>query len=455
MTVGAPRDDQRRTLPRMSLVARCREGAPAPIIAITSPPGEAMAETAGGKGTPAAGRGPRLALVVGSLALGWTVIYLDRSLMFPLLPVMAREFQLTDAQRGAIVSAYFITYVAMQIPSGVLGDRLGLKRVLVAMYLMVGVGLLGLGLLSRGYALLLTFMALHGFGAGAFYSGSYGITIATVPGSRRGLSSAVVTAGMASGLALGLAFAGALYRITGSWRGAYVAMVLPTMLVAVVLAVALRRVPTPPLSRGGFRYLLTHRDVAFLSVANFCSLYGSWVLVSWGPSLLVERRGMSVSEAGMVVSLVAVLSLVGALIWGRLSDRTGRRRLSLVLFLVATALVFWVVHIRGTFPTALVFALYGLFGVLAWNPILVAWLGDHTLGKVGTGTTMAVVNTAGMSSAFVAPVVSGWISDLTGSLNWAFYLGAAVYAAGTLSLLLVREATRPVRPSLVERAVTA
>ena len=80
----------------------------------------------------------RVTLTVGSLALGWAVLYLDRSILFPLLPVIGDEFELSGTQRGAITSAYFVAYVAMQLPSGLLGDRLGLKRVVVGMYLLIG-----------------------------------------------------------------------------------------------------------------------------------------------------------------------------------------------------------------------------------------------------------------------------------------------------------------------------
>ena len=70
----------------------------------------------------------RFSLIVASLALGWAVLYLDRSVLFPLLPAIGDEFYLTGTQRGAITNCYFITYVLMQIPTGVLGDRLGLTR---------------------------------------------------------------------------------------------------------------------------------------------------------------------------------------------------------------------------------------------------------------------------------------------------------------------------------------
>ena len=381
-------------------------------------------------------------LVVAGLALGWAVLYLDRSILFPLLPAIAEEFDLTGTQRGAISSAYFVTYVAMQIPSGVLGDRLGLKNVLMGMYLLIGLGLLGIGALSASYLLLLVFVAVQGFGAGAFYSGSYGITISAVPARRRGAASAVVTSGMAVGSALGLGLAGVLYALADSWRAPYLIMLGPTLAAVAFMAILIGRVPRPATAQGGIRYLLTSRDMMGLGIANFCGLYAYMVVFTWGPSFLVDQHGLSVTRAGLLVALVAVASLVGALTWGRLSDRVGRKPLTLSMFALSAGVVALIPVVgSGVLLVATLFA-YGLFGALAWNPILVAWVGDRTFAsrRVGMGTTMGVMNTVGISSAFVAPVVSGWISDVVGSLSWAFYAGALVVAVGIPATTLVKDA---------------
>ncbi len=384
----------------------------------------------------------RLVSIVAALALGWAVLYMDRSILFPLLPVIADDFRLTGVQRGAIASVYFVTYVLMQVPSGVLGDRFGLKNVVTAMYLIIGLGLLGIGVFSLSYGLLLVFIAVQGFGAGAFYPGSYGITISTVPPHRRGISSAVVTAGMATGSALGLTFSGTLYELAGTWRGPYLFLLGPTLLMALALWALIGRVPRAPKGQGGFRYLLGNRDLLALSVANFFSLYAYFVVFTWGPSLLVEERGVSVSRAGLYTALVAVCSFAGALTWGRLSDRFGRKPLTLLMFAMAGAMASLVTSVQSTPLLLVILGVYGFFGTLAWNPVLVAWVGDHTFasGRVGMGTVMGVMNAIGIASAFVAPVVSGWTRDMGGSLAWAFYLAALAYLVAMLGALGTREA---------------
>ena len=380
-------------------------------------------------------------MVVGTLTLGWIVLYFDRSLLFPLLPVMADEFDLNATQQGAITSIFFLLYVAVQVPSGILGDRLGLRRILTFMYFMAGLALVGIGVFSISYFMLLFFVAMEGFGSGAYYSGSYGITLSSVPQHHRGVSSAIVTSGMAIGFALGLSLSGVLYTLMGSWRPPFLIMAIPTFLMVLVFSVTLRRVPTPPVTKGGLSFIFSNKNTVSLLAVNFCALYAYWVMVSWGPSYLFEERGLSLSRSGAYTSIVAIFSLGGALLWGRLSDRVGRKKLSLLLLVMAATTLILFVQVTSTFMLILILAVYGLFGGLAWNPIFVSWVSDHTSasGRIGMGTAMGVVNTAGMSSSFVAPVVSGWLTDLSGSLDWAFYVGGGVCLLGIVFALITEE----------------
>ena len=51
---------------------------------------------------------------------GWAVIYVDRTVLYPLLTVIAREFRLSGVETGLITAAYFTLYVSAQLASGLL-----------------------------------------------------------------------------------------------------------------------------------------------------------------------------------------------------------------------------------------------------------------------------------------------------------------------------------------------
>lgn len=378
-----------------------------------------------------------------AMAVGWVFIYLDRVLIFPLLPVISIEFELTDTTTGLIASGYFFFYVLMQIPTGLIGDKYGLKNVLFVMYLVVGIALIGIGLLSFNYYVLILFVSLHGFGAGAYYSASYGITINSVPVNRRGIASAIVTTGMALGLAIGLSIAGPLAELFDSWRHPFVLLSIPTILIAIFIYLVTKNSEGVPQPSSGLSIdVFRNRDLIVLSLAAFCSLYGYWVLISWAPTYFVLQRGYDLSSAGQITAIVALTSIPGALIWGPISDKIGRKKLSIVLLIGASVAITFIAGSTSNLQVSIALAIYGLLSALAWNPVLVAWAGDLASQRgEGAGSAMGLLNAFAVGSSFIGPALTGLISDLTGSLASGFYMGAVSLLIGAILVCFVRETT--------------
>lgn len=384
---------------------------------------------------------------VAVLSLGWVFLYLDRVLIFPLLPIVGHEFGIGDTLRGLIVSAYFVFYVGMQIPAGILGDRYGPGRILFVTYLLVGLALIGIGALSHWYLVLLAFAALHGLGAGAYYSGSYSLTIGSVPTARRGIASAFVSIGMAAGLGLGLAFAAPMATALGSWRQPFLLLSVPTILIAGLILYTSRRMPTAvapvrakPLET--LRLALVNRDLLILSIAAFFALYGFWVLITWAPSFLLENRAFDLAKAGQFTSVLAVAAIPGALAWGPLSDRIGRKWISVGMLLVGSGAITMIGLASSSAVLLGALAVYGLVSSLAWNPVLVAWAGDLVQTRQGLGTAIGLLNAFAVGSSFAGPVITGLISDLTNSLSRGFYVGAASLFVAAVLCMFVKEGPR-------------
>ena len=62
---------------------------------------------------------------------GWITIYLSKSIIESLLPVISNEFFLSHAQGGMLETFYLVGYILIKIPSGILANRIGIKRILV------------------------------------------------------------------------------------------------------------------------------------------------------------------------------------------------------------------------------------------------------------------------------------------------------------------------------------
>jgi len=368
-------------------------------------------------------------------------MYADRTVLYPMLNAIGTDLGLTATQEGAITSLYFMCYVAMQVPSGVLGDKYCLKRVLVVMFMLAGVSLLLLGILSPSYLTLMLLFALHGIGGGAYFPAAMGLTLETVPPKMRGLSTAIVSSGMSIGLAVGLISAGPIFEYFNSWRMPFLILSIPTIILAVVYQLVLRECKPTPKKKSPLAWMFRERNLMLITVASFGSQYGFWTVVTWGPTFLQTERGPGMTMSGLYTAIVAFTAIPASLTIGSSSDRFGRKKLSLVLMFLAALTVFATGYVRSLQALVAVLICYGVFGKLTWDPIEISWFADHVslTRPESMGTAVAVFNFIGMSAAIIAPFVSGWLKDVTGSLQTSFYLGGAVLILGTLCLAFVDE----------------
>lgn len=378
-----------------------------------------------------------IARLVALFCAGWAVIYADRTVLYPLLTVIARDFHLSGLQTGLITAAYFTLYVAAQLASGLLAERFGLKRMLVLFSLLSALGLAGFGAAAVNYAALLSVAALHGAGAGAYYTTAYSITIHTVPGDLRGIASGVINGGMSLGLAAGLALAGPFYQATGSWRIPFLLLAIPTFLVAALYQGTVREVRLPAPRAIPLLAMLRDPTLLRMNLSGFCVLYGWFVLLSWGPVFFQTERGVSLTLSGLYTLVIAITAIPSGLTLGRLSDRMGRKRIILSLLPLMALCLALVPRVQSRGGMLLLLLFYGVVGKLAWDPVGIAWLGDYVSRTQpgAVGAAVALFSFTGVLSAVIGPPVTGWIKDVTGSLAGGFYLaGALALVAFALSL---------------------
>lgn len=386
----------------------------------------------------------RTLLVLISLCLGWTLLYADRTVLYPLLSVIGEDFNLTGAQIGSITSSYFIVYVAMQIPSGVLADKVGKKQLFILTFLIAGTALLGFGILARSFGLLLFFTALHGFGAGAFYPSAYGIMLNTVDSTQWGMAAAIVNLGMSFGLIIGLTISGPLYLQFKSYSGIFIVLALLTILTALIFSITIPEIGKNDKAKTKafpLVEILKNRNLLFINLAQFCALYGYWTAVTWGATFFQQERGISMKLSGLFVAIVGISAIIPSLIMGRISDKIGRKKIALILFPLGAITIFLMAYAQSSFTIILSLIAYGIFGKSSWDPIAIAWTGSHAtaMNKNALGTAMGVFNFSGMMSAVVAPVVTGLIRDITGSLVTAYYVAAMVSFLGGVFVMFIEE----------------
>lgn len=356
--------------------------------------------------------------------------------------MLEKEWGLSQAALGLVNSAFFLIYSALQVPGGVLGDRIGRKRVLVGSSLLHGLGTLVSGT-AWGYAPFLAARALAGLGQSAYYATQYAIASIVLPPARRAFGFSLINSGMAFGTAAGWMVSAYVVHEAGlGWRIPFFLMGAITLVLAVLFARILPDIPpaaagAAPSSGATLRAAVLHPRLCRLHLANFSLMYGFFMLLTWLPYFLQEVRGIPGGRAGLLSGLLPLASVPAMLVAGRLADvPTLAKRLLSALVPPAGLSLLMVQSGTGTLLIAGLL-LYGVSGKLVTDTLLLAEVTHSTVAET-RATVYSVFNFAGTVSMVLAPTVTGLLADLTGD----FHLGFVV-AIGLHALALAAVATLP------------
>jgi MFS family permease len=385
--------------------------------------------------------------VVILFCLGWTVIWIHRTVLNPILPELKAQLNIgSDANAGLIASVFFLAYTIMQIPSGFLGDKLGRVVVLVPGFLLFGFASIGVGLAST-FTLLLVARFMTGMGQGTYYGPAYSLSSEAIPQEKRALSTAIINSGSAIGMAIGLI--GSTYWVKVAhwdWRILLFISGGLALVIAVAFKMVLKERPYDVVEskkavssddKASLKTLFGNPKMLASYLMYFGTCYGYYMTVTWLPTFLEKERGFHGVAIGFASSLVAFSAIPGALLFSRLADKFMHKKFSFIitLELLAAVTLYLTVAVKSSTSLMICLVLYGLIGKLAVEPILISYVADSAPAK-GRSTTFGVFNFFGMMSSVAAPWATGAISDATGSKILGFYLAAIIIVIGVIAMLI-------------------
>jgi MFS family permease len=390
------------------------------------------------------------------LVFGWICNYVVRMALSPLLePVMA-EFGLSHAEGGFLFSVFFYGYVAMQVPAGLLGDRFGRKRVLVSGIVLVAGAALVTGL-SRTLAVLALARLLTGLAQGMYFANDRPIIAAATPPDRLALGQGVSFSGLGVGTALGVLVGGALGEVM-PWRHVFLVLTILPLLSATLIGRFVteptgmgREVPHADVSGGEIAAVFRQRDLWLLGIAGISPIWTQWLVGTWGPALFAELGVRELGRSAVYASVLGVAAPPGLLAVGALSDgllrRYGTPRRTVVAGGIAATAVLaaamgLIVQAQGP-PWLLALVMFATSFCFwgAWAPAYA--LTAELAPRRAMGVAFGVLNSVAFSSSLVAPFVTGWIRDWSGSFAGGCYLAALVGIAA-VPLALAVGSRRPV-----------
>ena len=437
-----------------------------PGAADTTPPGTATTPpTTRRRLLPVSGKRPGPVAVTVLFSLGWVFMYADRNILSPVMSVIQEQWGLNKGQLGLMSTVFFLTYALMQIPTGYLADRIGRVKVVVAGYVVFGIGTILSGF-APGFMVFLLMRAFTGIGEGTFYSPVYGISSSYISDKWRGVSAALINSGMAVGISLGFIGSSYLTFTLGlEWHVTFLVFGAATLIVAFLINYYLSPIDAEhkaqaaktaeaelngatPAAKESNKALFT-RNHLLTYVLIFCSLYGFFSMLTWLPTYLQQARDVAPSQTGIIASLVPWASIPGAILLSMLARRLRNTRPLIVLLAVLGGLCQILVPMTGDYSLMIVgLVVYGLVGKLALDPILIAFLADNTPRPMYS-RAYGYFNFAGMLSSIFAPYITGALADATGALEAGFYLSAVLLLIGAVAFCFTTPAAVP-EPELAD-----
>jgi MFS family permease len=282
-------------------------------------------------------------------SLGWMLDSFDVMLYAIVLAALIGDpqLQLSNRVAGALGSVTLLSAAAGGIGFGVLADRIGRKRALMAAVLIYSVFTAACGL-AQSAVQLAVFRVLLGIGMGGEWATGAALVSESFPARHRGKALAFVQSAWAIGYGLA-ALVNLLIMPIWGWRGVFFVGVLPALFTLWIQ----QRVEDPPMwrsaspaERGRIGMLFEPRvasiTVAIMLMNSFC-LFAWWGLNGWVPaylSLPAQRGGIGLSSATMSLFVIAmqVGMWFGYVTFGFMADAIGRKR-TYVTYLILAAIL--------------------------------------------------------------------------------------------------------------------
>jgi ACS family glucarate transporter-like MFS transporter len=401
--------------------------------------------------------------------------YADRVALSVAATPVAQEFGLSKVEMGYLLSSFLWAYVLCLIPVGLLVDRFGGKIVNAC-----GIGLWSLATVCTGlapsYWFVIVSRVVMGMGESTCWPASNRIIREWFPAAERAFANAIFGAGAAAGPAVGALGISAIVGAWG-WRWGFIvagAIGFVWLLLWWIFfdhperarwlhpaerdtilrerdgefAVHIAEQPSSSLW-----YLLSLRSTWGLFLTQGCEVYGGYMLLTWLPTYLHQAKGLSVMDSGMLTAIPFGVAAVLGIALGRLSDlllnpgsvSDGKRRIMIAVLLAGASSLMIIPLINQLWLIIGLLAVMRAMGMAgsALNFALVTDLvrNRSDIGKV-TSTTVVGGNTFGLC----APIVTGYVVQITGSFDNAFYIAGFLPLIGAVATLtMTRRAILPAR----------
>ncbi|WJD68263.1 MFS transporter [Pseudomonas asiatica] len=397
--------------------------------------------------------------------------YVDRSALSIANTSIQRDMVITPSQMGILLSAFSLAYAFSQLPLGMIIDRLGSK-------ISLGAALLGWSVAQTASGLINSFSAfiglrvVLGIGEAPMFPSAAKALAEWFEAEKRGTPTGIVLSSTCIGPCIAPPLL-TLLMVNWGWRGMFIVTGVFGILVAACWfafykskerylaelpaeererllaaqaqkqAVATAR-PSMKAQLAAWAELFRHKSTWGAVLGFMGVIYMLWLHLTWLPGYFEREHGLSLYKTAWVVSLAYVFGALGTIVAGRVCDRLvkngasvlGSRKRVVVSALFAAAAFTVPLSFGSGFMLSVALLCCALFSVNMASST--AWMIANTVvDSRRVASFGSIQNFGGYLAGSVAPIVTGFSIQQTGSFASAFLISAAVAAVAAMAYVLL------------------
>ena len=384
--------------------------------------------------------------------------YIDRMVITSLFPFLKADWNLTDTQCGALVSAVYWSIVLFTFPVSILVDRWSRRKTIGLMAVLWSVAT-GLGAFSGNYRHLFSARTVIGIGEAGYAPGGSAMMSALYPDRKRSWMMGLWNASIPLGSAIGVAMGGIIATYWG-WRHALGIVAIPGFIIAILFffvkdykTIGLEKTVTKAdkkAERKKVRMSIVDMIKEFLAKPSLLFTYFGMAavvftttsLLTWLPTYFHRAQGVLEKDAGIKASAVMLFAIIGAPLGGYITDRWRKKQINARLLvptitsLVSAILMFLAFSVFDGQMQYLILLSMGI-SITAFIAATAAVTQDVVhpgMRAISYAVAVVIQNLLGAS---LGPIVMGAISDAT-NIQTAFsflpislLVAAALFFAGS------------------------
>jgi D-galactonate transporter len=397
-------------------------------------------------------------LVVVLLFFATTINYMDRSILGIAGPSMMKDLSLSKVEFGILGSAFFWSYALMQIPVGMIVDKLGarLTYAVAIVWWSVCTVLTGFG---RSLGALIGIRVLMGIGEAPAFPTNTRVISDWLPAHERGIANGIFNSGTAVGIGLATPILAWIIETWG-WQVSFVVIGAIGFVWLGFWLYYFRNLPNksniankaevdyiksgqteakdiPTIKVSPIKFL-KYRSVWGMLYGLFAHNYLTYLMMTWLPTYLVVERQMTLLKAGFFTMLPWILSFIGNILGGFLSDQLIKREWSPIKARKT------ILSIGMLFPLAIIPTVYTQDPIMAVIFISIAIGGEGLAAgilwatvadvapKGAEGKLAGLQNFVGNLAGWIAPAATGFLVYKLQNFTVALIIAAAICGLASL-----------------------